>query len=224
MPTVPVTVEGVCHTPPVHAFAAIAPIDLTRMFRPHGPYPGVVGVRHQTGDWNAVGQTRQTLLSDGSMLHEVLTEYNVPHSFAYELTGFSNVLRYIVESARGEWTFTPYGPDTMVRWTYTFTPLNGALIPARLLLAPSWRQYARHVLARAIAIAEEEYGVTPTGHGGRPDGHDEDRAAVIRAKGKAAAQRTSIVAQRQAVIARKKARQQARRLAAQAKALRKPSR
>ena len=53
-----VTVSGVARTEPGAAFAAIAPVDLTRIFTGMGPLPGVAGTRGQTGAWDHVGATR----------------------------------------------------------------------------------------------------------------------------------------------------------------------
>ncbi|CRK62149.1 hypothetical protein [Alloactinosynnema sp. L-07] len=52
---------------------------------------------------------------------------------------------------RGEWTFTPDGAGTLVRWTYSFfaRPRRGFLI--RLVVVPLWRRYATITLAKASA-------------------------------------------------------------------------
>jgi hypothetical protein len=88
-----------------------------------------------------VGASRNPILSDGTTASETLTEYTVGHSFAYEVTGFTNILGRLVEGVRGEWTFTPDGEGTVIRWTYEFKPLRGRYFLIRLLLAPLWRRY-----------------------------------------------------------------------------------
>ena len=93
------------------------------MFKGWGPFPAVRGVRNQTGAWDHVGVSRIPILSDGSMATEKITEYTPGHSFAYEVTGFTNiVLRRLVSGVRGEWTYTPDGSGTVIRWTYDFKP------------------------------------------------------------------------------------------------------
>jgi hypothetical protein len=72
---------------------------------------------------------------------ETLTEYTVGHSFAYEVTEFTNILGRLVEGVRGEWTFTPDGEGTVIRWTYEFKPLRGRYFLVRCGLAPLWRRY-----------------------------------------------------------------------------------
>jgi hypothetical protein len=78
-----------------------------------------------------------------------MTHYLRPGYFAYEVTGFTNTLRLVVERARGEWTFTP-GLDggVAVRWSYHFTakPGRGALV--HLLIGPMWKQHMRKGLPR----------------------------------------------------------------------------
>ena len=64
-------------------FNHIAPIDLTTIFTGYGLLPAVVGVRDQTGAWDAAGQTRTVTLSDGSSAQESLTKYESPDSFGY---------------------------------------------------------------------------------------------------------------------------------------------
>jgi Polyketide cyclase / dehydrase and lipid transport len=143
----PVTVEAPCAAPPAHVFAVIVPIDLPLIFTGWGPLPGVRGVRDQTGPWDTPGRTRRVELTDGSVTTERLTEHTPPHSFAYELTG---VLAPLVHRVRGEWTFTPDGTGTVVRWTYAFFPRRGRRLLVRLAVLPLWRRYATATLARAV--------------------------------------------------------------------------
>ena len=83
------------------------------------------GRSNQTGTSDAVGQTRNPDLTDDSTAFEVLTELTPGHSFAYETTEFTDVLGELTEGVHGEWTFTPDGNSTVIRWTYEFKPLPG---------------------------------------------------------------------------------------------------
>ena len=90
-----------------------------------GTVPAVRSVRNQTGAWDHAGASRNPILSDRSTATEKLTQYTTGHSFAYEVTGFTNVvLRRLVYGARGEWTYTPDGSGTVIRWTYELRPLR----------------------------------------------------------------------------------------------------
>ena len=152
---VAVTVSGVARTEPATAFAAIAPVDLTRIFTGMGPLPAVVGTHAQTGAWDHVGATRTVELSDRSEAREAITAYDAPAHFAYRLEGFTGPLRRVVEGADGAWWFSAGARGgTDVRWTYVFLPRPGRRWLVRAAVAPLWRAYARRVLALAIAEAE----------------------------------------------------------------------
>lgn len=139
--TVPVTVQTRTTLSPNDAFRIIVPIDLSLVFKGWGPFPGVRGANNQTGAWDAAGQSRKPDLSDGTTAFERLTEYTAPHSFAYEITDFTNALRRVVTGVRGEWTFTPDGAGTLIRWTYEFKPLPGRRFLLKNIVAPLWRRY-----------------------------------------------------------------------------------
>lgn len=112
------------------------------------------GVKNQTGVWDHVGASRNPVLSDGTTANETLTEYTVDHSFAYEVTGFTNILGKLVEGVRGEWTFTPDGEGTVIRWTYEFKPRRGCYLLVRLGLAPLWRHYMQAGIEAAAKACE----------------------------------------------------------------------
>jgi len=153
--TVPVTVQTRTAAPPNRAFDIIVPIDLSLVFKGWGPFPAVRGVNNQTEAWDHAGPSRNPELSDGSTATERLTEYTAGHSFAYELTEFTNVLRWLVDGVRGEWTFTPDGDGTVIRWTYEFKPLRGRYFLVRKGLAPLWRRYMQESVEAAARVAEE---------------------------------------------------------------------
>lgn len=150
---VPVTVELASPASPAVTFSTIAPIDLTSIFRGWGPMPAVVSVDNQPESWDRPGLMRTPRFSDGGSATERLTEYSAPHSFAYELTAFTNMLQFLVQRVRGEWTISPYGSGSMVRWTYAFYPKAGRAWLVRAVLAPIWRRYATQVIDAAVKAA-----------------------------------------------------------------------
>lgn len=83
-----------------------------------------------------------------------LTEYDPGHSFAYELTEFTNVLGRLVSGVRGEWTVTPDGPGALIRWIYEFVPRAACYAPVRVGLAPLWQRYMLSGLAETVAAVE----------------------------------------------------------------------
>jgi hypothetical protein len=152
--TVPVTVQTRTRLSPAQAYDIIVPIDLSLVFTGWGPFPGVRGANNQSGPWDRVGTSRNPDLSDGSTATETLTEYTLGHSFAYELTDFTGVLRRLIEGIRGEWTFTPDGEGTLIRWSYEFKPLRLRFSLVRFVLAPLWRRYMIAGVRLAASAAE----------------------------------------------------------------------
>jgi hypothetical protein len=154
--TVPITVQQRTSVAPATAFRLIVPIDLSRVFHRVAPFPGVKGVENQTEAWDHVGPTRNPQFDDGSQANEQLTEYTKGSSFAYQLTGFTNILSRLATGVRGEWNFNPDGDGTLIRWTYEFKPLPGR----RWILAgpfrPLWRRYMQAALARCVQVVEAE--------------------------------------------------------------------
>jgi hypothetical protein len=106
------------------------------------------------GTGSDVGAFRNPVLPDGGTANETLTEYTVGQSFAYEATSFTNILGRLVEGVRGEWTFTPDGEGTVIRWTYELKPRCGRYSPARRGLAPLWRHYMQAGIEAAAKACE----------------------------------------------------------------------
>lgn len=97
-------------------FKHIVPIELASIFTGYGPLPSVTGTLHQTGAWDAAGQTRTVTLSDGSSATEILTKYDAPNYFSYTVSGFTGALRFLATSADGEWWFDTNQPSN---WRHT---------------------------------------------------------------------------------------------------------
>lgn len=154
--TVPITVQARTTLDPRQTFDIVVPLDLSLVFKGwHGIFPGVRGANNQTGEWDHVGASRNPDLSDGSTAVETLVEYTAGTSFAYELVGFTNILGRLAHGVRGEWTFSPDGPGTLIRWSYEFKPRPGRTLLVRHLLAPLWLRYMRSALAATVVAAEK---------------------------------------------------------------------
>lgn len=139
---------------PEQAFGHIVPIDLSTIFTGHGPLPAVSGTCKQTGPWDAAGQTRTVLLSDGSSAQEALTAYRYPSHFAYTVNGFTGILRLLATEARGEWWFEPEPATqgTAIRWRYEFVSRKTWLEPLVCGLTQwLWRGYMRRALGLSVA-------------------------------------------------------------------------
>lgn len=131
--------------PPEVVFPRLRVHDATRFYPRFGVLPAVVEVRDQTGPWDAAGQTRTLVLSDGGTLVETLTSAEPP-LFAYDLTRFTGLFGRLVAGGHSEWRVAAEGAGSSIAWTYSFTALpgRGALVAAIVRLA--WGPYMRRVL------------------------------------------------------------------------------
>lgn len=140
--------------PPDQALRAIAALPLPEVFLRRGPFPGVVTVDGQTGAWDTPGRSRRPRFTDGGTVEETLVEYTPGSSFAYELRGFTDVFGRLVEGVRGEWTFTPDGDGSVVRWTWEFKPRARSRAMLAAAVVPLYRRYMRTVVDRSVELAD----------------------------------------------------------------------
>ena len=151
--------EGFAPAKPDRTFAILTPSDPTRFYPRFGPIPAIGRVDDQTGDWDAVGQSRRLTLSDGGTLIERLKVVDPPRRFAYQLTDFTGFFGNLVAFAEAEWDFDANVEGTRIRWTYTFhaQPKRGWIV--RLVVVLWWGRYMRRVLpllideVRRLAVA-----------------------------------------------------------------------
>jgi hypothetical protein len=130
--TISSVVETIVLVGTTTAFDRVVPIDLTSIFRGYSLLPAVISIQAQTGDWDAIGQTRTVHLSDGSHAKEWLTDYQEPNYFAYVVSDFSGALGLLIASATGEWWFDRCDDSserTLIRWSYTFIPKSWFAVP-----------------------------------------------------------------------------------------------
>ncbi|MFD4138722.1 SRPBCC family protein [Streptomyces sp. NPDC058572] len=152
---VAVTVHATASPDPATVHPIVMDIALPLIFTGFGPLPAVTGVRDQTGSWDHVGVSRRPVLSDGTTVFEQITSCSPPDSFAYEVSGLTNVLGRLVHGAIGSWDFArTAGGGTRIGWTYAFRPKRFRTLLVRLLIAPAWRLYMR----RALAATRREVG------------------------------------------------------------------
>jgi len=132
-----------------NAFETIVPIDLTKIFTGHRFLPAVQSTKDETGSWDAAGQSRTVCLSDGSEAREELVSYSLPKSFSYKVSGFTGSLKYLAESAQGEWRFDKVSEKiTHVEWRYAFNPVSILTLPILLIVAKVfWAGYMKKALA-----------------------------------------------------------------------------
>jgi uncharacterized protein YndB with AHSA1/START domain len=140
--------------PPERVFETLVPIDLSTIIQRWGPFPGVTGVRDQTGGWDHVGASRTVMLEDGSSAREELTAFNPPHHFGYTLT-FGAPTSLLASEAAGTWWMRPARDGgTELEWAWAFAPRPGAGPLIELVVGPMWRRYAQQALERYAAQAD----------------------------------------------------------------------
>jgi Polyketide cyclase / dehydrase and lipid transport len=136
---IPVSVEN--------AFHGTLPLPLPTLFRRwYGPIPPIRAVQNQTGEWDAVGQTRTVLLTGGGSMREELTNIDAPHSFGYTLSDITGPMSPLVSRVDGEWLFAAAGTGTRVTWRWAIRPRSRLAAPALPVFALLWRGYARQAL------------------------------------------------------------------------------
>ncbi len=131
--------------PPTSVFPRLTQHDATRFYPRSGLLPAVVEVRDQTGGWDAAGQTRTVVMSDGGTFLETLQVATLP-LFAYDLTEFTGFFGALVDHARSEWRVVDDGAGSSIAWTYAFTSKPGRGLLVAVIVRLAWAPYMRKVL------------------------------------------------------------------------------
>jgi hypothetical protein len=147
--------EGIVRASLEHTWNVAVPLAPPGFYPKFGPLPAVTKVRDQSGAWDAVGQTRTLLLSDGGSVAETITDYRSNEFFGYELTEFQKLFAKLVSGARAEWSFSAVPAGTRIYWTYTFFPRRGTALIVAAIVALFWAPYMRRVLPGIIAHVEQ---------------------------------------------------------------------
>jgi hypothetical protein len=152
--------ELVAKAPRTETWNTATPLTPVGYYPKSGLLPAVLEVRDQTGKWDAPGQTRQLMLSDGGWVVEHTTNVEPYGFFAYNLTDFQKIFGKLVWMARAEWTFTEVAGGTNIRWSYTFYPKNAGAKPVLALIVKLlWGPYMHKVLPGIVAEVERRAGV-----------------------------------------------------------------
>ncbi len=141
---------GIAPADPSFTFDLLTPSDPTRFYPKFRVIPATVRVEHQTGAWDAVGQTRTLHLSDGSSVVETTKVVDRPGFFAYELTDFTKTFGPLVDHARAEWRFDAVDGGTSIHWTYTFFGRPGRGWIVTLIVKLAWAAYMRKVMVGLV--------------------------------------------------------------------------
>lgn len=151
-----VSIAATANAPLEKTFEIIVPIDVPTIMPGYGPLPAVIGVENQTGDWDAVGQTRIVRLADNTTAREEITDYHAPNLFGYTVSDWSGAMKHLAREAKSEWQFSEIAANqTQISWRYTFAPRS--TWTAWLLLAVVqllWRGAMKQALRECVRQAE----------------------------------------------------------------------
>ena len=142
--------------PPAVALDRMAEYPLPAMFTKGAFFPAVLRTEGQEGAWDRVGKRRTIHLGDGGTVTETIVERVPGASFAYELTGFTDVFDRLVVGVRGEWSVAPDGDGAIVRWTWEFAPRPLRRWLMAHVVAHLWRRHAQAILTAAVRDASRE--------------------------------------------------------------------
>ena len=151
-----VTIAATANAPINKTFETIVPIDVPTIMPGYGPLPAATGVENQTGNWNAVGQTRTVRLADSTTAREEITLYEAPNRFGYKVSDWSGAMKFLARHAKSEWSFREIAPNqTRITWRYAFAPRS--IWTTWLLLAVVqllWRGAMKQALCECVRQTE----------------------------------------------------------------------
>jgi uncharacterized protein YndB with AHSA1/START domain len=109
-----------------------------------GPIPAVASAVLVDAAEPKPGGRRRLVLGDGSTMEEEILAFDRPSRHRYRWGAPpAPPFSWLVRGAEGDWTFSPEGAGTRVRWTYRFEPASSlAALFARpvVLLFQRWMQ------------------------------------------------------------------------------------
>ncbi|MGB8332670.1 MAG: SRPBCC family protein [Polyangiales bacterium] len=112
--------------------------------RPRGPFAGISKVEMLDGQALAKGARRRISMTDGTVLEEVILDYDPPVRHRYGWTGGAKPpFSFLVRSGTGCWDFSEVDGGTRIVWSYTFeltSPLAYPLAIPVVWLFKGWLQ------------------------------------------------------------------------------------
>jgi hypothetical protein len=119
-----ITTITVVNKPINEAFEYVAPIDLAHIFKRYKYLPAVIRTNEKE-KWIRSGLNRTVFFEDGNTAFEELLVVRNPEYFAYKVSNFTSVLKYLITQINGNWKFvTQQNGATSVIWEYELIPKN----------------------------------------------------------------------------------------------------
>jgi len=124
-----------------------------RNLRPRGLIAGIDKADMFEGHALAEGSWRRISLTDGSVLDEVILDYDPPAKHRYRWTdGIKPPFSFLVRSGTGCWDFSEVDGGTRIDWSYVFELRSPLAYPVLLLIVPLFKGWQKQGLE---AIASE---------------------------------------------------------------------
>ena len=160
--------ETFVSAPPSDVFAmTVDPIRFPEFFTGFGPIAGIESVAVDAP--LRPGSVRRVRSKDGSQLSEAVTVLDPPRRHAYVLSGFGAPFSWLVRRGEADWTATPSGDGTRLRWDYHFTLASPLVLPiAWPLLKLCMAGAMRRCLANMAAAQPRPLPPGGNGRHGRP--------------------------------------------------------
>ena len=118
--------------------------NAARVLRSRGPFAGITEVEMYEGHTLSTGAKRRIHMTDGTVIEEVILDYDPPtrHRYGWE-GGAKFPFSLLVRSGTGNWKFSEVEGGTQVVWSYTFgltSPLAYPLALPIIRLFRGWLQ------------------------------------------------------------------------------------
>lgn len=118
--------------------------NATRTVRSRGPFAGITRVEMREGQTLCTGAKRRIHMTDGTVLDEVILDYDPPRRHRYGWRGGAKFpFSLVVRAGTGNWEFTDADGGTNIVWSYTFeltSPLVYPLAAPIAWLFKGWLQ------------------------------------------------------------------------------------
>ena len=129
-----------------------------RTIRERGPFAGIEKIEMPEGQPLATGARRTIFMTDGTVLEEVVLDFDPPARHRYGWTGGAKFpMSLLVRSGTGNWDFIEVEGGTRVVWSYTFeltTRLAYPLAVPIINLFRGWLQQGLDAVRAEVLRAE----------------------------------------------------------------------
>lgn len=121
-------------------FAWVTDPSTSPSLKPSGPFAGIERIEMDEGQTLAKGVKRRVVMTDGTVLEEVIVAFDTPSRYAYGWNGGAKFpFSLLVRSGSGSWDFIEEPGGTRIVWTYTFGLTTPFAYPFALPIAALFR-------------------------------------------------------------------------------------